>query len=79
MIKIDSDDKKLKTMSAKLTFLKTFPLSEIDNKDIQLICRSYRNDNSTLLSSLVYLDRHEEYLYNWYQNNHMCNVFYNRD
>jgi hypothetical protein len=78
MIKIDSDDKKLKTMSAKLTFLKTFPISEIDNKDIQLICKSYRNDNSSLLSCLVFLDKHEDYLYNWYQNNHMCNVFYNR-
>lgn len=76
MIKIDSDQKELDTMAAKLTFLKVFPASEIDNPDIRLICGSYKKDNSSLISCLTLLRKYDEYFYNWHQNNKMCNVFY---
>jgi hypothetical protein len=64
---------------AKMIFLKYFPIQEIDNEDVKLICKSYRKDNSSLISCLVYLDKHDEYLYEWYKNNKLCNVFYFRD
>lgn len=79
MIKIDKDDKKLKITSAKLTFLKTFPTDEIDDSSVRQICLKYKHRHMTLLECMVDLNKHEDYLYNWYQNNHMCNVFYNRD
>jgi len=78
MINVESDDRNLQIMSAKLTFLKVFPLPEIDIPDIQLAVKSYRNDNSALLSSLVYLKKYDDYFYNWYKNNSLCNVFYCR-
>lgn len=79
MIQINSDDKKLKITSAKLTFLKTFPIEEIDNQEVKSICKKYKTNHTTLLDCMVRLNKHEDYLYNWYQNNHMCNVFYNRE
>lgn len=78
MINIDSDEKELQLTGAKLTFLKTFPLEEIDNPEIQLICKSYRNDNSSLVSSLVLLRKHNEYFSNWVLNNRFCNYFYGK-
>jgi hypothetical protein len=78
MIPINGDEEELQIMSAKLTFLKTFPLDEIDNPDIQLICKSYKNDNSSLVSCLTYLRKYDSYFYNWYKNNRLCNAFYNR-
>ena len=75
---IPIDDKNLETMSAKLTFLKVFPIDEIDDPHIQLVCKSYRKDNSSLVSCLVLLRKHDEYFYNWYKNNKLCNVFYCR-
>jgi hypothetical protein len=78
MIKISSDERELNIMGAKLTHLKTFPLNEIDNEDIQLACKSYRNDNSSLLSCLTYLRKYDDYFYNWYLNNKACNFFYSR-
>ena len=79
MINISGDERELEIMGAKLTYLKVFPLDEIDNSDIQIICKSYRNDNSTLLSALVYLRKYDDYFYNWAKGNKMCNVFYFRE
>jgi hypothetical protein len=76
MIKISNDEVKQKIMCAKLIFLRLFPLHEIDNKDIQLICQSYRNGNSSLIGCLVYMDKFNEYLYDWYIGNSACNIFY---
>lgn len=78
MINVDSDDDELKLTGAKLTFLKTFPIDEMDNENIKLICKSYRNDNSSLVSCLTLLRKHDEYFRNWYKNNSLCNVFYCR-
>ena len=79
MIEIDGDDIKLKITSAKLTFLQTFPIDEIDNWAVRSICKKYKTNSTALLDCMVSLNKHEDYLYNWYQNNHMCNVFYNRE
>lgn len=76
MIFINGDEAELSIMGAKLTFLKVFPLQEIDHHDIQLVCQSYRNYNSTIQSALSYMKRYDEYFYNWHVNNKMCNVFY---
>ena len=78
MIPINGDEEELQIMEAKLTFLRTFPLDEIDNSDIQLICKSYRNDNSSLVSCLTYMRKYDNYFYSWFKNNRLCNVFYNR-
>lgn len=79
MIHIASDDKELELMGAKLTFLRTFPLCEIDNEYIQHICRQYRSKKADLLKCLVNLRAHDDYLNNWVTNNRMCNVFYCRE
>lgn len=79
MIEVSGDDIELKITSAKLTFLKTFPVDEIDNTGVRLICKKYKNTHTSLLDCMVELKKYEDYLYNWYQNNHMCNVFYNRE
>ena len=76
MIKIDPNQKELDIMESKLTFLKVFPSSEIDHPKIRLVCRSYKKDNSSLVSCLTLLREYDEYFYNWFQNNKMCNVFY---
>lgn len=76
MIHLSSDEKELQIMGARLTFLKVLPLQEIDNLDIQLICKSYRNDNSSLLSCLTLLRKHDEYFNNWLLNNRFYDYFY---
>jgi hypothetical protein len=78
MIKVNPKEKENQTMEAKLTFLKIFPVCEIDHPDIQLICKSYKKDNSSLISCLTLLRKYDEYFYNWYKNNKMCNVFYGK-
>ena len=78
MIMISGDERELEIMGIKLTFLKVFPLHEIDNENVRLICQSYRNDNSTLLSCLTYMRKYDDYFYEYCINNKACNVFYGR-
>jgi len=61
---------------AQKHFLEEFPLSEIDNGDVRLICKSYRNDNCSLDSCRHLFKKHFEYFYNWAYNNWMTDVFY---
>lgn len=69
-------DKNEIVKQAQDTFLNEIPLKEIDNKDIQLICRSYRNDNSSIDSCRKLFEKHFDYFYNWSYNNWMTDVFY---
>lgn len=59
-------------------FLNDLPLSEIDNPDIRLICQSYRNNNSSLMSCYELFKKHFNYFYQWAYNNWMTNVFYTK-
>ncbi len=52
------------------------PLEEIDHPDIRLVCKSYRNDNSSEDSCYALLSKHKEYFLNWSQNNRAINFFY---
>jgi hypothetical protein len=61
--------------SAQEVFLNIFPLQEIDNPDIRLICQSYRNENSSLVSCRELFRKHEDYFYNWAYVNHFDNLF----
>jgi hypothetical protein len=56
-------------------FLDTFPLMEIDNEDVQLICKSYRNENSTLDSCRTLFKKHDDYFYNWAYVNYFDKLF----
>ena len=56
-------------------FLDTFPLMEIDNEDVRLICKSYRNDNSSLDSCRALFKKYDNYFYNWAYVNHFDNLF----
>lgn len=78
MINISSDERELQIMGAKLTFIKVFPLDEIDHNDIQQICKNYRNDTTSLVSCLTRMRKYDDYFHNWYTNNRLCNVFYCR-
>ena len=61
---------------AQLLFLHEFPLTEIENHEIRLICRSYRNDNCSYDSCMHLFEKHFDYFYNWAYNNWMTDVFY---
>jgi hypothetical protein len=65
--------------AAQDVFLNNFPLREIDNKDIRLICQSYRNENSSLDSCRELFRKYENYFYNWAYVNYFDNLFYFRD
>jgi hypothetical protein len=57
-------------------FMDELPLEEIDHSDIRLICKSYRNDNSSEDSCYALFSKHKEYFFNWSQNNRAINFFY---
>jgi hypothetical protein len=49
---------------------------EIDNEDVRLICKSYRNENSTLDSCRTLFKKHDDYFYNWAYVNYFDNLFW---
>jgi len=61
---------------AQNLFLNEFPLREIDNQEVRLICQSYRNDNSSYDSCLHLFKKHFDYFYKWAYDNWMTDVFY---
>jgi hypothetical protein len=63
---------------AQRYFLEEFPLREIDNQSVRLICQSYRNENSSLDSCKHLFKNHFNYFYNWAYTNWMTNVFYGK-
>jgi hypothetical protein len=69
-------DKNKVIKEAQDLFLNQIPLREIDNKDVVLICHSYRNNNSSVDSCRHLFKKHSEYFYNWAYNNWMVDVFY---
>lgn len=71
-------DKQQVVEKAHELFLKTFPLREIDNAEVRLICQSFRNNNSSLDSCKHLFKKHFEYFYKWAHNNWMVDVFYFR-
>jgi hypothetical protein len=61
---------------AQNVFLNDIPLTEIDNHDVKLICRSYRNNNSSIDACRGLFKKHFNYFYKWSYNNWMTDVFY---
>jgi hypothetical protein len=57
-------------------FLNKFPLREIENPEVRLICQSYRNDNCSIDSCRQLFKKHYEYFYKWAYNNWLTDVFY---
>jgi hypothetical protein len=62
---------------AYLVFLNELPLCEIDNQDVRLTCKKYRDGSLCLLKCQNLLKKHFNYFYNWAYSNWMTNVFYN--
>jgi hypothetical protein len=71
-------DKNNVVKQAQDVFLNEFPLREIDNQEVRLICQSYRNNNSSLESCRHLFKKHFDYFYKWSYDNWMTDVFYFR-
>jgi len=69
-------DKSDVVKQAQDLFLHKFPLKEIDNQDVRLICKSYRNDNSSMDSCRQLFKKYFDYFYKWAYDNWMLDVFY---
>jgi hypothetical protein len=77
-------EKQKEITKAKMIFLKVFPLHEIDNNEVRMVCKTYKfcerngTQKNTIKNIMKILDSYDDYFYNWYQNNKLCNVFYCR-
>lgn len=69
-------DKNEVVCRAHSLFLEEFPLNEIDNDSVRIICNRYRKKEQTLEECKLLFQNHFEYFYNWSYNNWMTDVFY---